>query len=172
MKKYNLDTSNRIKYEDLNDIEQSVFEDIYREADKTLYKIVEDEQKYKTKDEKDQNSLNVISFLGERGRGKTSAMLSFFSYLNVLQTKCPWSKFFKAENPNLPEIRFVTLPYIDAAMLAENEYIVDVILAEMWDKFEKAIRKNLYDVHDGSCVEHQEQKIKKPLLTYEKHILR
>lgn len=171
MKKYNLDTSNRIKYEDLNDIEQSVFEDIYREADKTLYKIVEDEQKYKTKDEKDQNSLNVISFLGERGRGKTSAMLSFFSYLNVLQTKCPWSKFFKAENPNLPEIRFVTLPYIDAAMLAENEYIVDVILAEMWDKFEKAIRKNLYVIHDGSCTEYQEQKIKKAFIDVRKAYL-
>ena len=77
MKMYNLDTSNRVKYEDLNNIEQSVFEDVYREADKTLYKIVEDGQKYKTKDEKDQDSLNVISFLGERGRGKTSAMLSF-----------------------------------------------------------------------------------------------
>ena len=171
MKTYNLDTSNRIKYEDLKDVEQSVFEDVYREADKTLYKIVEGEQKYKTKDEKDQNSLNVISFLGERGRGKTSAMLSFLSCLNALQTKCPWSKFFKVENPNLPEIRFVTLPYIDAAMLAENEYIVDVILAEMWDKFEKAIRKNLYDIHDGSCTEHQEQKIKKAFIDVRKAYL-
>ena len=171
MKKYNLDTSNRIKYEDLNDIEQSVFEDVYREADKTLYKIVEDEQKYKTKDDKDQHSLKVISFLGERGRGKTSAMLSFLSYLNALQTRCPWSKFFKTENPNLTGIRFVTLPYIDAAMLAENENIVDVILAEMWDKFEKAIRKNLYDVHDGSCVEHQEQKIKKAFIDVRKAYL-
>ena len=171
MKMYNLDTSNRVKYEDLNNIEQSVFEDVYREADKTLYKIVEDGQKYKTKDEKDQDSLNVISFLGERGRGKTSAMLSFLAYLNVLQTKCSWSKFFQEKKSNMPEIRFVTLPYIDAAMLAENEYIVDVILAEMWDKFEKAIRKNLYDVHDGSCTEHQEQKIKEAFIKVRKSYL-
>ena len=56
-------------------------------------------------------------------------------------------------------------------MLAENENIVDVILAEMWDKFEKAIRKNLYDVHDGSCVEHQEQKIKKAFIDVRKAYL-
>lgn len=139
IKRYNLDTSNRIHYEDLREVQRSVFENVYRTADKTLYKIVEDESKYGKNESRDESSLNVISFLGERGRGKTSAMLSFLSYINKLQIECEWSELYKQKQGK--RIEFVTMPYIDAAMLAEKEYIFDVILAEMWDKFEEEVQR-------------------------------
>lgn len=139
IKRYNLDTSNRIHYEDLREVQRSVFENVYKTADKTLYKIVEDESKYGKNESRDESSLNVISFLGERGRGKTSAMLSILSYINKLQTECEWSEFYKHKQGK--SIEFVTMPYIDAAMLAEKEYIFDVILAEMWDKFEEEVQR-------------------------------
>lgn len=139
VKRYNLNASNRVYYEDLQEIEQSVFEKVYMTADRILFKIIEDENRYGSNDNRDESSLNVISFLGERGRGKTSAMLSFLSYINKLQIECEWSEFYKQKQGK--SIEFVTPPYIDAAMLAEKEYIFDVILAEMWDKFEEEVQR-------------------------------
>ena len=141
----NIETSNRIIYEDLKDINSSIMKNVYEQAEKILYKIIIEEQKYceneekdeKKDEKKDEQSLNVISFLGERGRGKTSAMLSFFSYLNELQEKCKWTDLSDYKQG---EIKFITLQYIDAAMLAEEESIFDVILAQIWDKFEEFVK--------------------------------
>ncbi len=138
----NLRESNRITYESLKDIKESIFEDIYLQADRTLVKIIEDGKVYKEEEGKDRQSLNAISFLGGRGRGKTSAMLSFLTYLNELHGRNDWSETRK-EN-----INFVILPYIDAAMLADAEYIIDVVLAEMWDQFERHTKRN-YNSHNA-----------------------
>lgn len=136
-KRINLCESNRITYESLKEISGSIFEDVYRQADRTLVKIIKDCRRYKDEEGKDRQSLNVISFLGGRGRGKTSAMLSFLVYLNGLHLEDDWSEIHKKK-----DINFVILPYIDAAMLADAEYIIDVVLAEMWDQFEKHTKRN------------------------------
>lgn len=162
-KEYNLVTSNRIIYEDLSKIEDSVFEEVYREADWTLYKIIQDVEQYSGKKEKDDCSLNVLSFLGERGRGKTSTMLSFLFSLNELDNY-EWSTFHDRKD----EIKFIKLPYVDAAMLAEKEYIFDVILAEMWDVFEEQIKKGS-KVNEDS--EYLEQKIKRAFIDVRKAYL-
>lgn len=153
-----LQGSNRIIREDLKDIKDSIFEDIYREADKTLYRIVGDKEEDNGKDDCE---LNVLSFLGQRGRGKTSAMLSFLGAMDDLEGECPWSECYQQGSKT---IRFVTLPYIDAAMLAENEYIFDVILAEMWDEFEEYMteKKGDWKTEDSA---YQEQKIKKAFIS-------
>lgn len=138
-KTYKLQTSNAIVYEDLNRLEDSIFENVYKSADRTLVKIIEDNDK----NIKDNESIaeneqigNVISFLGGRGRGKTSTMLSFVKKLNYLK-KYEWSEIKNIEGV---EVRFLDLPPIDAAMLAEKEFIIDAVLAEMWDKFERELQ--------------------------------
>ena len=110
MKTYNLDTSNRVKYEDLNNIEQSVFEDVYREADKTLYKIVEDGQKYKTKDEKDQDGHYIRR---ERYSGQCSR--NFYVGENVTENEIS----AKLEDGILK----LCVPKKDAKKLPEKKYI-------------------------------------------------
>ncbi len=162
----NLHASNRISYEDLKNIEESFFEEVYKEADRTLYKIIKDEKIYSGKDGKDDTSLNVLSFLGKRGRGKTSTMLSFLFSLNRLHEECKWSEFHKHKE----EIQFIDLPYIDAAMLAENEYIFDVILAEMWDKFEKHMELKIRG-QVSEDTEYLEQKIKRAFINVRKAYL-
>ena len=138
-KTYKLQTSNAIVYEDLNRVEDSIFENVYKSADRTLVKIIKDNDK-NTKNnesiEENEQIGNVISFLGGRGRGKTSTMLSFVKKLNYLK-KYEWSEIKNIEGV---EVRFLDLPPIDAAMLAEKEFIIDAVLAEMWDKFERELQ--------------------------------
>lgn len=131
-----LKQSNRIVTESLQEVSESIFEDVYKQADRTLAKILRNQE---TADETaaDEQCLNVIAFLGGRGRGKTSAMCSFHAYLTKLHEANDWSEISQKE-----KIRFLTFPYIDAAMLAESEYIIDVILAQMWDKFEEQVQKD------------------------------
>lgn len=155
-KVYKLKTSNKVTYEDLSNINDLVFENVYKEADLTLAKIMSAEKQHTGKT-MDSQSLNVISFLGGRGRGKTSAMLSFLNSLEQLKRYQEWSETGR----EYPNTRYLTLPYIDAAMLAEQEFIIDVILAEMWDKFEKKIRDNPQNYGDSYYNKDLERKIKK-----------
>ena len=164
--------SNRIVYEPLSDVSELFFEQVYRQADRTLAKIIKDNtidtdkraEKNEKNEVKNKESLNVISFLAGRGRGKTSAMLSFLSHLNKLQDEKNWSEISDIEAK-----KFIVLPYIDAAMLAEAEYIIDVILAEMWDKFEE-FTKSQYNLHDARF-ERLEREIKQQFINVRKAYL-
>lgn len=126
--------SNRIVNESLEKIDELFFNKQYQQADRTLAKIMRDNEEHK-----EGLCLDVLAFLGGRGRGKTSAMYSYFSYLSRLQEKNDWSEVSVIAVEK--KIRFLTLPYIDAAMLADAEYIIDIILAEMWDEFEKYVKE-------------------------------
>ena len=155
-KVYKLKTSNKVTYENLSNVNNLVFENVYKEADLTLAKIMSAEKQHTGKT-MDSQSLNVISFLGGRGRGKTSAMLSFLNSLEQLKRYQEWSETGR----EYPNTRYLILPYIDAAMLAEQEFIIDVILAEMWDKFENKIRDNPQNYGDSYYNKDLERKIKK-----------
>lgn len=137
-----LNKSNTIAIEDLENVDGKISEKVYRNADKILFNIIKKSQKIE-EDNKVNQIANVISFLGKRGRGKTSAMLSFYNYLNKLQSKetNDWSLFRNWEGTGLS---FHTIDYIDTAMLASNEYIIDVILAKMWDKFDELQKRTVY----------------------------
>lgn len=158
-RKIDINTVNRVKCEHpLNIIENSIFKEIYKRADQLLYDMVLENADRNTMDQlEDEQASNVISFLGARGRGKTSAMLSFLFSLNELQSeKNNWSRFREyKKNP----IRFLTLPYIDAAILAENEYVLDIFLAKMWDEYQKHIEESLNTSNDALYV-HLQQHVK------------
>lgn len=131
---------NTIVIEDLGDLSDKTAKEVYYKADKILYKLVEKSEKI---DEscRDEQITNVISFLGKRGRGKTSAMLSFYAYLNKLQRETKWSAFKNLTNT---EFLFHTIECIDAAMLEGHEQVIDVILAKMWDEFNDLQSKTSY----------------------------
>lgn len=131
--------ANKLKKESVNKAEHSPFRRVYRKAGKLIFNVIRDE-KGDNESWRDEQIANVISFLGERGRGKTSAMLSFYSSINELQ-----NKYNNGDN----RVCFYTVPYIDAAMLAENEFIIDVILAKMWETFENYVRDPAHLFHDA-----------------------
>lgn len=147
-----LNTVNQIKIESLENIEKLLFKDVYGKADQLLLNIIQ--QNYSVSAKLDEQIPNVISFLGARGRGKTSAMLSFLFWLSKLQEKpnC-WSRLNAIEH----KVRFFTLPYIDAATLADNEYVLDVILAEMWNSSQRYIEKTYGSADDANLIHLQQQ---------------
>ena len=143
-KVYNLSQENKVYCEDLINVDDSIFENVYKQVDNILYKIIQYNDKLNDKtqyingiEEKyDESVLNTISFLAGRGRGKTSVMLSILNNLNNMSGYA-WSKLHKSN------VKFKVLPYIDAAMLAKKEFIFDVILTEMWDSFDKDIQQDI-----------------------------
>ncbi len=148
-----LDQANKIKYERLNEFEGSVFQDVYENAFRKVESIIKDnpwrERGVCGKEGSDEQVYNVISFLGQRGVGKTSAMLSFVRTLEngFCETICGveqmqnLSSFSGLSNlSHIQQASFSVLEYIDATLLEEKEGILDVILARMWDKYEAICR--------------------------------
>lgn len=86
-----------------------------------------------------QHCNNVIAFMGSRGTGKTSAMLSFLCALencfdNGINTQVfPYQtlKLDAEEQYRVEHTKFVTLNCIDAGALIARDDVVEIILARM-----------------------------------------
>lgn len=138
VKKLSIECVNRIKLESVEEFSDSIFSDVYLNAHMQMERIVDmaDGQQVNREAEKfcvENETSNVISFVGERGMGKSSAMLSFSYFLrgypgNINSEESEIFRFRK------DKIKFYTLSKVDAAILT-NESLLDVILARMWTDF-------------------------------------
>lgn len=130
---------NRVRVEKEEEFEESIFCDVYKNAHFMVKQIIKQNLLCDKENELDyfcnENYIaNVISFLGERGMGKSSAMLSFAYHLkNYNFSKAPENKDIK--NYRYDDAKFYVMPKIDAAILAKGEGLFDVVLANLWDKF-------------------------------------
>lgn len=138
---FSIDWSNRIKYENEREFDNSLFSDVYRKAEKYVRDIISENGRGKKSLEhemycNDENFNNIIPFLGERGMGKTSAMVSFALSLQESD------KYESAGR----KVRFYLLPRIDVGMMVKGENLLDIILAKMWTSFEvKMNHENGFD---------------------------
>lgn len=85
-------------------------------------------------------SNNIIAFNGDRGQGKSSAMLSFSNFLEHC-TEGKNKDFFDGIDRRIAQARYLVLPRIDPTKFEEKENILTVILAKLfyvfstlWDK--------------------------------------
>ena len=138
----------------LQDIVFHLFEETIEETNEETNKKDNLSKPHLSEDEK--QYYNIISFVGKRGTGKTSAMLSIKNMLEyerddivdrifpVFYDPQKFSEIHISEFDNgktahefinyLKEISFVTLPVVDGSMLMKNEDIFKVILAQMYQK--------------------------------------
>lgn len=88
-------------------------------------------------------SNNIIAFSGDRGQGKSSAMLSFSNFLKN-KDKIPFKEFLQ---PEIQNNNFVVLDRIDPTKFEKNENILLIILGKIFnvfcEKWEKANDKNI-----------------------------
>lgn len=81
---------------------------------------------------------NIIAFVGERGSGKTTVVNEFsrvlYEYYNKYEN---WDLMLEYNNKR--EYRFHILAPIDASVLETKEDLMEVILASMYQAFEKKI---------------------------------
>lgn len=135
-----IDCVNKIRYETPDKFKKSLFGDVYLRAKTLVSEIIianrEGEKNLLDKEFcTEEQYSNIISFWGERGMGKSSAMLSFALFLKKYE-QVPMDKLFALDVGKIPQ--FYVLARIDAAMLVKGENLLDVILAKMWSDFEDA----------------------------------
>ncbi len=136
-------------------ITSSFFFDIYAQAFKLVDLIDKSNSKYeehlhnagKLRPELELNDFqNVIAFIGRRGTGKTSSMLSF---LEMLVTRYFQSDDDYFNNAKFSFIHrgFYAIPYTDASMLSKHDDIFETVLSKMLSSLdfevgESYIRRN------------------------------
>jgi hypothetical protein len=138
----------KIKREEPTDFKTSFFRDVYERAAKATADIIE--QTSKLVDTKDafqkerQEYNNIIAFTGDRGVGKTSAMVNYAQYLikhQAQECKNRSDFFFDFKNT-----KFIGLPTIDPSLFEKDENIMEVMLAQMFSKFEDLIQQNASNI--------------------------
>lgn len=140
----NLNEEYRIKIENGNDFHNSIFEDIYLNAVKNVGEIIfQSDGKSKYDD-----FNNLIAFTGERGKGKSSSMISFRNALIDKKT-AEHEDFFEENNskneslkPSFHIIRnrkFAEIDIIDPSLFKDNESLFEIVLAKMFSKFQKEL---------------------------------
>ena len=125
-------------YESRENFGESMFHRVYRRA----YDIVQDSVSRQLKKEKtrtfQENVDNIVTFIGRRGTGKSSAMISFMQGLleNCDEKRTEdFTIYDTTEYGDRKKIRFIDIDWIDASLLEKGEDIFEEILAKMLKKF-------------------------------------
>lgn len=135
------------KYETIEVFSRSLFKNVYYNAFRMTENVIETSRKH----EKGQYErlYNIISFMGERGTGKTSVMNSFTDFLKNFREeklrdfleKCTGDpESISRQNSCLKDIRFMVLENIDASLLENKEDIFEVVLAKMLEKIVESMQ--------------------------------
>lgn len=129
--------NNECVHEKIEQFSQSIYRDVYEEALILIQRFTEDTRRkifYKNIDQKETDIKNVISFIGRRGTGKTSAMVSFCEAL-LRKDDVVYKEEKNQVQKELGEnVVFVGIDYIDASRLEESEDIFVLVLAGMLNK--------------------------------------
>lgn len=145
---YNLDEEYQIRIENPEEFHQSYFKDVYSQASKAVTGIVKQRNGQKEdnnpflKEKKEFN--NIVAFVGGRGTGKTSCMVSFAKYL--IGKKDEKDKLDNFEIDELSKYKFVSLPTIDPSLFEKEENIIEVVLAQMFSDFESILEKSQREI--------------------------
>lgn len=115
-----------------------IFSDVYKKAAMRVEDIV-----IATKNNDEDKSYgdylnNIIAFSGERGQGKSSAMLSFTHYLKNLSNFND-SEVFKK---NTMDYQFIPLETIDPSTFEDMHNILEVVIARMYNNFAEKYTKD------------------------------
>jgi hypothetical protein len=129
----------KIKIEKVEEFEKSIFSDVYKAARANVLNIVS--QKIE-KNEIDAYN-NVIAFTGERGKGKSSAMISFQKGLIEIKPGNKndffFSEFYDKPDNERVKYNFLSLDVIDPSLFRGGETLFEIVLAKMFLKFKSQI---------------------------------
>ncbi len=129
----NLNEEYKIKIEEAKDFDISIFKEVYSAALKNVEEIVS--QSSKNGEYDDFN--NIIAFTGERGKGKSSSMISF---RDALVKDNNVASFF-TKKTIVSKKKFATIDIIDPSLFRGEERLFEIILAQMFQKFQLEIKK-------------------------------
>lgn len=123
--------------ESYDEFSDSLYENVYKQAFSSVDSIIK--EYYKINNGVIQKQLdnqlevpNIITFIGPRGVGKTSAMLSFMLALKKYKGSSGGDSFYHFKDVN---VRFTCLDCIDGSLMEHGEDIYKTILAQIYQKF-------------------------------------
>ncbi|UPQ76747.1 hypothetical protein [Chryseobacterium nepalense] len=154
----NLNEEYKIKIEKGNQFEDSIFKEVYKHALKNIIDIARNSEKNKYSKYDDFN--NIISFTGERGKGKSSSMISFRDAL-IEKDSHDHKMFFDISNTTyemsdnsivvdslfLKTKSFAEIDIIDPSLF-RGESLFEMILAKMFQKFQINIQEKKCIIND------------------------
>lgn len=140
----NLNEEYKIKIEEGKYFNTSIFKEVYEAALKNVEEIVEQSSKNNTYDDFN----NIIAFTGERGKGKSSSMISFLEAL--VGKEIEKHKPFFEGNSIINKYNFTKINVIDPSLFRGGESLFEIILAQMFDKFQNQIKKHDCNLSDDS----------------------
>lgn len=125
--------------------ELAYFSDVYKAAGRCIVDITNATKTFSIDDnpqstEYDQYMNNIVAFAGERGQGKTGALLSFRKMLIQYRNGSKQDDNFHVLS-KIGECSFHSLDVIDPSMFNHNSNILQVIIARMFDKFKTECKK-------------------------------
>lgn len=123
------------KIEKFDEFESSYFKDQYQQAFQVVQDII-DQNAIGSREKSYIKKQNIIPFIGKRGSGKTSAMMSFTGYLSEY-TEIKRKPYEFQKNGEKANVEFLCLESIDGSLLEEGEDIFKLILAQMYGEFFK-----------------------------------
>lgn len=126
----------RLYIEGLREKENSIFSDVYRafftELNDKLPDIRRD--KFDKRDAELRNNLNnIFAFVGDRGSGKTSCMLSVAKMMEENEE----NNQYKIQELKEDKIRFCVLESIDPSFFDDRTNILDIVLGRLFSTFKK-----------------------------------
>jgi hypothetical protein len=141
----NINDEYKIKIENGNEFKGSIFEEVYNNAAKYLCDIIFQSNSNNTYD----TYNNIIAFTGERGKGKSSSMISFRNALLDYENKDKHALFFNSsEFDNIRRLSFAEIDIIDPSLFRGNESLFEIIVAKMFSKFQELIKKENSGISD------------------------
>lgn len=146
---------NKIKIESLrlDEMKNSFFEKEYEKAEIQLNDIIESQKSVSKANEKEKNmdrdiNNNIIAFVGERGTGKSSAMLSF-------KKKIIDDNLNKKDNKIFNDVKFHYIDNIDPKIMNTDDSIMETIIGKMFENYKNVSQNNhsLYERNLINCFE-------------------
>ena len=145
--------------------EDDFFIDEYRKATNLMEEILHSSIKWEDKnnDKDDEKSVidnhteynnNIIAFCGDRGDGKSSAMLTFIRAVAAVKSN-DQSELFGSKD-TIRKTRFVDRIYVDPSALDDVHNVLDIVVANMFRHFKKECKKK----NDNNGIEKREKIIR------------
>lgn len=151
----------------VNDPKEFFF-NAYQDAKFQLAEIVRAAARWKEKEKKGLSTKkqiellheypnNVIAFCADRGRGKTTAMLSFSNALEILgdgkkdDSAAFWGELLQNTSApyELRETRFEVMSSIDPASMENSESVLQQVISQLYENFCRKIRSfSPYESHE------------------------
>lgn len=140
----------QLKIEESEALKTSVFREVYEKAavqvadiSKWTKKILEEKEDSENRDfyRDEQENNNIIAFVGERGTGKTSGMITMGKALMAAHNKGNWDWIRDDKvREEIQFFRYESVRTIDPSRFESNENIIEVIIAELFSRFQRKVK--------------------------------